>query len=179
MANQSIADFKSQMIGGGARANLFSFTLNVPAGLALDVRRSSFLVKATQLPSSINSPITVPFRGRQLQLAGDRQFEPWSINVINDTDMSIRNTFEQWVNLINNNVTNTGLQNPSDYSDVDMAVDQLDKAGNSIKQYIIRGVWPSNISAIDLSNDSENTIEEFSVELQMMYWESVDSNITV
>lgn len=176
MANLSINDFKAKLIGGGARNNLFKVTCNFPAFAGGNTELASFMIKAAQLPSSVVAPITVPFRGRQVQVAGDRVFEPWGITVINDNGMELRNAFERWVNNINNNATNTGLTNPSSYT-VDMEVVQLDKTGKETKKYILRGVWPSAVSAIDLSYDSENTIEEFGVELQVLYWESPESNV--
>ena len=174
MAILGINDFKSKLVGGGARNNLFKVTCNFPAYARGDVELASFMIKAAQLPSSIITPITVPFRGRQLQLAGDRQFEPWGISVINDTGMEIRNSFERWMSGINANAFNTGRSNPADYT-CDMAVEQLNKAGEVTKRYDLRGVFPTGISSIDLSFDSENTIEEFSVELQLLYWESAQS----
>jgi hypothetical protein len=129
------------------------------------------MCKAAQLPASIIAPITIPFRGRQLQIAGDRTFEPWSVTIINDVQMETRNAFEQWMNGINQHNANTGLTNPVDYQ-ADMVVEQLNKAGESVKRYDFRGTFPTNISAIDVSYDSENVIEEFTVELQVQYWES-------
>ena len=175
MAILGINDFKSKMIGGGARSNLFKVTCNFPAYAGGNSELAAFMIKAAQLPSSIIAPITVPFRGRQLQLAGDRTFEPWTITVINDTTMDISNAFERWMNGINGHTTNTGLANPVDYT-ADMIVEQLNKAGEVTKKYDIRGTFPTNISAIDVSNDSENTIEEFTVELQVLYWESNTTN---
>ena len=167
-----IDDFKSQLIGGGARANLFKVTCNFPDIITrVDTVKTSFMIKAAQLPSSVIAPITVPYRGRQLQIAGDRTFEPWTITVINDTGMEVRNAFESWMNGINSHVANIGASNPTLYT-ADMYVDQLDKAGNTTKQYKFVGTVPTNISAIDVSNDSENTIEEFTVELQVLYWTS-------
>ena len=174
MAILGINDFKSKLVGGGARNNLFKVTCNFPAYARGNVELASFMIKSAQLPSSIITPITIPFRGRQLQIAGDRQFEAWGISVINDTGMEIRNSFERWMSGINANALNTGRSNPADYT-VDMAVEQLNKAGDVTKRYDLRGVFPSAISAIDLSFDSENTVEEFSVELQMLYWESEQS----
>lgn len=174
MAILGINDFKSKLVGGGARNNLFKVTCNFPAYARGNVELASFMIKSAQLPSSIITPITIPFRGRQLQIAGDRQFEAWGISVINDTGMEIRNSFERWMSGINANAINTGRSNPADYT-VDMAVEQLNKAGDVTKRYDLRGVFPSAVSAIDLSFDSENTVEEFSVELQMLYWESEQS----
>ena len=171
MAILGVDDFKAKLTGGGARANLFKATLGFPGYVTTDLETASFMVKAAQLPSSVISPIMVPFRGRQLQIAGDRTFEPWTITVINDTGFGVRDAFEQWMNGINQHNANTGLTDPSDYM-ADMIVSQLDKDGTAVKSYNIRGTFPTNLGAIEVSYDSENTIEEFTVELQVQYWES-------
>jgi len=171
MAILGVDDFKSKLTGGGARSNLFKATVNFPGYAGGDVELTSFLIKAAQLPSSVIAPITIPFRGRQLQIAGDRTFEPWTITVINDVDMNVRNAFERWMNGINQHNNNTGLSNPTDYQ-ADMIVEQLNKAGEVTKRYDFRGTFPTNVSSIELSYDTENTIEEFTVELQVQYWES-------
>lgn len=171
MANLSINDFKSKLVGGGARNNLFKVTANFPAYAGGDVELASFMIKAAQLPSSIIAPITVPFRGRQLQIAGDRVFEAWGVTVINDTNFKLRNAFERWMNGINAHAQNTGLVRPTSYM-ADLAVEQLNKDGQVLKKYDFRGCWVSNVSAIDVSYDAENTIEEFGVEFQVTYWES-------
>ena len=129
------------------------------------------MCKAAQLPASVIAPITIPFRGRQLQIAGDRTFEPWTVTVINDTDFAVRNAMERWMNGINQHNNNTGLVDPVEYQ-ADMIVEQLNKAGESVKRYDFRGTFPTNVSAIELSYDTENAIEEFTVELQVQYWES-------
>ena len=171
MAILGIDDFKSRLTGGGARANMFKATLNFPGYADGDVELSSFMCKAAQLPASVLSPVEVPFRGRKLIMAGDRTFEPWNITVINDTDFKVRDAFERWSNGINQHNANVGLANPNDYM-ADMIVEQLDKEGNTVKEYTFRGTFPTNISAIDLSYENENAIEEFTVELQVQYWES-------
>ena len=100
-----------------------------------------------------------------------RTFEPWTITIINDTDFKIRNAFERWMNRINQHRANTGLTNPVDYQ-ADMEVAQLDKNGRELKVYNFRGTFPTAVSAIDLSYESTDAIEEFTVELQVQYWES-------
>lgn len=176
MAILGINDFKSKLVGGGARNNLFKVTCNFPPYARGNVELSAFMIKAAQLPSSIINPITIPFRGRQMQIAGDRVFEAWGITIINDTNMEIRNSFERWMSGINGNELNTGRSNPAEYT-ADMVVEQLNKAGEVTKRYDLVGVFPTTVSAIDLSYDSENTIEEFSVELQMLYWKSDQSKV--
>jgi len=132
------------------------------------------MCKAAQLPASVIPAITIPFRGRQVHVAGDRTFEPWTITIINDTNFAIRNAFERWMNGINNHRLNTGLTTPTSYQ-ADMTVEQLDKTGITLKRYDFRGTFPTVVSAIEVSYDNENSIEEFTVELQVLYWESTSS----
>ena len=171
MATLNIDDFKAKLIGGGARANLFQVICNFPAFAQGDVELTSFMCKGAQVPQSVIAPIPVNFRGRQLQVAGDRVFEPWTITIINDTDFSVRNAFERWMNGINEHQTNNGITNPTDYQS-DVSVQQLDKDGSVTKQYDLRGCFPTNISEIELNSDSENTIQEYTVEFQVQYWEA-------
>ena len=179
MAILGVDDIKAQLTGGGARPNLFQVTMNFPTGITgraselvgADNQKASFMVKMASLPGSTIAPIEVPFRGRKLQIAGDRTFDPWSITVINDTDFDVRNQYEEWMNMINEHKQNTGLTDPSSYM-ADMIVAQLDKDGTVLKSYDIRGTFPTTLGAIELDYGSENVIEEFEVELQIQYWES-------
>jgi len=171
MAILGVDDMKAKLVGGGARPNLFKVTMAFPSYVTANVELASYMCKATSMPASTIAPIAVPFRGRTLQVAGDRTFDPWSVTIINDTDFNVRNSFEQWMNGINQHKQNTGLTQPSSYM-ADMIVEQLDKDGTVEKTYNIRGTFPTNLGAIELSYDSENAIEEFEVELQIQYWES-------
>jgi len=160
-----IDDFKAKLSGGGARANYFQ--VQIPY---LQDAGDMMLIKAAALPASIIAPIMVPFRGRQLQIAGDRTFEPWNITIINDSGMAMRAALETWMELIQTNVSNsTASSDPSAYMQ-DATVTQLKRDGSADRAYNFQGIWPSNISQVDLSYDSENTIEEFTVEFQVTYW---------
>ena len=172
MAILGIDDIKAQLRGGGARPNLFQVKMNFPALVIKDNPQSyTYMCKMASLPGSTIAPIEVPFRGRKLQIAGDRTFDPWSITVINDTDFAVRNAYEDWMNMINEHKRNTGLTDPTSYM-ADMIVEQLDKDGSVLKKYDIRGTFPTTLGAIELDYGSENVIEEFEVELQVQYWES-------
>ena len=171
MAILGVDDMKAKLVGGGARPNLFKVTMAFPSYVTANVELASYMCKATSMPASTIAPIAVPFRGRNLQIAGDRTFDPWSVTIINDTDFNVRNSFEQWMNGINQHKANTGLTQPSSYM-ADMIVEQLDKDGTVEKTYNIRGCFPTNLGAIELSYETGDTIEEFEVELQVQYWES-------
>lgn len=171
MAVLGVDDFKSKLRGGGARPNLFKATLNFPAYAGGDVELSSFLCKTAALPVSEMALVTVPFRGRQLKIAGDRTFANWTVTIINDTDFNVRDAMERWMNGINGHTTNTGIVNPADYQS-DLIVDQLDRDETVLKSYTFRGCFPTNVGAIDLNYDTTGAIEEFPVEFQVQYWES-------
>ena len=171
MAILGVDDFKSKLRGGGARPNLFKATINFPAYAGGDVELTSFLCEAAQLPGSTLGTIIVPFRGRQLKMAGDRTFDVWSPTIINDTDFNVRNAMERWMNGMNAHNENTGLNNPVQY-EADLLVEQIDKDGSTLKTYNFRGCFPTNVGAIDLNYDTTGAIEEFPVEFQIQYWES-------
>jgi|SRR5210317_413702 hypothetical protein len=171
MAILGVDDFKSKLKGGGARPNLFKATINFPVYAGGDVEVTSFLCEAAQLPGSTMGLITVPFRGRQLKIAGDRTFEPWTVTIINDTDFIIRDSMERWMNGINAHSANTGLANPIDYQS-DLIVEQLDKNEDVLKKYTFRGCFPTNVAPIDVNYTSVDEIERFTVEFQIQYWES-------
>lgn len=171
----SVDDFKERLVGGGARPNLFRAYIQWPANVGgADTSLVSFMCKAAQLPGSTMGMIPVPFRGRQLKVAGDRTFEPWTVTLINDTDFQIRNALERWMNYINAHVTNTGVTNPSSYQS-DLRVEQLDKDESVINSYIFRGAFPTNLSPIDLSYEATDTIEEYSCEFNYQYWTNSQS----
>jgi len=172
MAILGIDDFKSKLSGGGARPSLFKATVNFPSFVeAANVELTSFLVKQATIPDSTVGVIPISFRGRKLNLAGDRVFTALSLTVINDAEFDVRKSFEQWMNGINQHQENTGLVDMNDYS-ADVVVEQLRKDGTTSKRYDFRGCWPSALAAIDLNYETENTIEDFTVELQVQYWES-------
>ena len=171
MAN--ISDFVSKLKGGGARANQFKVTMPFPGFAAVggETESMAFLCSATTLPASTLGEIVVPFRGRNIYMAGDREFDVWSTTIINDTDFLIRNAIERWTNGINNMSDNEGLVNPTDYQ-VDAFVDHLDRNGNTIKSYTFRGMFPTIVSPIELTYDAATELETFACTWRYQYWES-------
>jgi hypothetical protein len=172
MAN--IDDFKANLIGGGARSNQFRVTITAPPGIAigLDVRRTSFLVRSSNLPAMSLGEIPIPFRGRNIYIAGDRTFdEQWTTTFFNDTDFMIRKAMERWSNGINDLADNTGVIAPADYQ-TDLTVEQLDRDDTVLKSYIFRSAWPIGVSSIDLTSENATSIEEFSVTWRYQHFEA-------
>jgi hypothetical protein len=172
MAN--IADFKAQMIGGGARPNQFRVELTFPSYVTLGVvagQRAQFLCKAAQLPASTIETLPVLYRGRPVNFAGERTFQPWTVTIYNDTTFGIRNALEQWQSGIQNYNTTNGRINPTEYQ-VDLSVHQLDRNGATIKSYKFVDAFPTTISAVGLDYEQQNAIEQFDVEFQYNFFTS-------
>tara|TARA_B100001250_G_scaffold361980_1_gene340387 strand:+ start:57 stop:647 length:591 start_codon:yes stop_codon:yes gene_type:complete len=177
--NKSISNFKSALIGGGARPNLFEVELTtLPGGVAWDADNFRYMCKASQLPASNIAAIDVPFRGRIFKVAGDRTIETWSVTVINDENFKLRNAFEEWMEVIAKLDNNLGATLPESYM-TNATVYQLgrgssksstnsDGAANAVlKEYEFIDIFPTSISAIDLSYDSSDAIEEFTVDFSV------------
>ena len=177
---RKITDFKSQLTGGGARSNLFEVVISFPDIAKVDnalLEKSRFLIKVANLPASQVAMIDVPFRGRTLKVAGDRSFESWTITVVNDTDFGIRSAFENWVNKINRVSDGTGATNPASYT-ADAFVYQLDRDGKTLRAYHLYDLFPTSVAAIPVAVDNSN-IQEFTVELQVLWWEALKGNSPV
>jgi len=189
----SLSDFKTTLSGGGARPNLFQVTLTMPTitGYSKPTdfdKELKMLCKAANLPASNIASIDVPFRGRTFKVAGDRTFDTWSITVINDTSFNLRTGMEEWMQYIGQYQDASGVTKPSDYM-VTATVDQLTRKATTqgstglsgldiTKSYKFYDIFPTNISAIDLSYDSSDAIEEFTVEFQVQYWAPSTKNNT-
>lgn len=180
----TLSDFRSRLNLGGARPNLFEVEIpDWPGAQSESIRDLKILCKGAQLPESTVGLVEVPFRGRTFKVAGDRTFAPWTITVINDVDMTVRNSMEEWMQVIAQYQDGSGEVNPEAYQR-EAIVRQLsrvssdvgDNSGGGLSsrsdagQYRFYGIFPTNVSAIDLSYDSADTIEEFTVEFQVNYW---------
>ena len=173
-----IDDFKANLIGGGARPNQFRVTITPPTGIAtgLDVRRASFLCRASSLPGQTLNPIIIPFRGRQIFIAGDRTFDDaWTTTFMNDTDFGIRTSMELWMNGINDLADATGVTALADYQ-ADLTVEQLDRDDTILKTYIFRSAWPIGLGEIGLTSEGSDTIEQFDITWRYQSFEASSVN---
>jgi len=192
---RTLSDFKSRLAGGGARPNLFevsipSFPSSISEAWGPGVQDENgtfnFLCKAAQLPASTVASIEIPFRGRQLKVAGDRTFATWNVTIMNDEDFKLRTAFERWSNVLSKLDDATGVTNPTSYM-TDAYVQQLgrgaerfattNQGGQSsvLRTYKFYDIFPTSISEIALSYESGNAIEEFTVEFQVQYFTVGDS----
>jgi hypothetical protein len=168
----NIQEIRSQLVLGGARNSLFQVQIANPANGAGDIK-VPFMVKAAQLPASNLGTITVPYFGRQIKIAGDREFAAWTVTIINDEDFLIRNAMEQWMHSINShagNIREFGSASPLLYKS-NAQITQFSKTGVPIREYTFSGMFPTEVSAIDMNWETQNTIEEFTVTFEYDFWE--------
>ena len=197
-AIRTISAFKSKLAGGAARPNLFEVEIpSFPAFVAGDWdnetrEKFSFMAKAAALPASNVAQIEIPFRGRVLKVAGDRTFDVWTVTIINDEDFKIRTAMEEWMNMLSKLDNATGATNPTEYM-VDAYVHQLGRGieansrghgGNAtdykapLRTYRFYDIFPTNVGQIDLSYESTDTPEEFTVDFQVQYWAAGEGDQT-
>jgi len=179
MASSNVSSFL-QTIGQGVKPNMFLIDVQFPQQIALeteDQNLTNILCKSAALPGSNLGVIEVPFRGRTVKIAGDRTFDTWTTTFFNDKDFKLRSFFEQWANSINTHEGNTAPlftpDNTNGYM-ADLGVKQLEKdaseEGAILREYTLKYCFPTNVSSIDLAYDSNDQIEEFTVEWQYSYF---------
>ena len=207
----SIIDFKNKLVGGGSRPNLFEVEINFPNNLNTlgeNLKESNptnltntakFLVKAAQIPASDIGVIPIGFRGREVKMAGDRTFDPWTVTVINDGEYRLRSAFEAWsrgINALTENASQLGFTTETNNNGctpylTDISVSQLSREcvtpsktpGNPkaigvpnekiIRRYRFYGAWVSSIGAMDLNYDANDQIHEYTVTFQYQYYDVV------
>ena len=177
--NKTISQFKAALIGGGARPNLFEVEMTtLPDGIAWDADSFRYMCKAATLPASNIANIDIPFRGRIFKVAGDRTIDPWTVTIINDEGFKLRNAFEEWTDKIAKLENNLGATDPQAYM-TNAKVYQLGRGSSAssktntgtsnavLKEYEFIDIFPTAVGAIDLSYDSTDAIEEFTVDFQV------------
>jgi hypothetical protein len=169
----NVERFKSELTNGGARPNQFAVQLTFPnyvTSRASAVTKSPFLVTVAELPGQTIGVTPVYYRGRLIKMAGDREFAPFQITVLNDSGFTIRSAIEQWMNGIENLANKTGALQPATYQ-TDMFVSQLDRNGAVLKQYKLIGAFPVDIGAVGLDFGSNDQLSTFSVSFQYQTFE--------
>lgn len=169
-----------ELIAQGVKPNMFSVEIPFPSGTgapATGTDTVNLLCKSAALPASNLGVIEVPFRGRTIKIAGDRTFDTWTATFFNDKGMLTRSYFEKWLELMNSHEGNNAplfVLNESTGYAKQIIVKQLQKDnsadGTALRTYTLHYAFPTNVSQIDLAYDSNDQIEEFSVEFQYSWW---------
>jgi hypothetical protein len=172
-----IDNFKSNLTGGGARANQFEVIMNFPAATQASGLNEEFryLCKATSIPATTVGVAEAWYRGRKMNLAGDRTFEDWTTTIYNDADFNLRNTMEIWAQLPDQlGTSGNNKEAPTQYQ-TSATVYHLDRTGKKIRSYTFHGLWPSEVGTIELDYETNDAIETFDVTWKYNYF-TIDNN---
>jgi hypothetical protein len=164
----SVTTFKTNL-ASGSRPNLFNVTITPPTGI--QIANHTILCKGAAVPGLTLGVIEVPYRGRRIKLPGDRTFAEWTATFIADQSLNLRAGFETWMATISSNdFGSTNLRTSTNEYRQNIVVDHLKDDGAVSKSYTLKEAFPTDISQIDLSYDTTDTIEEFTVTFQYSYF---------
>jgi len=168
----NIEDFKARLGAGGARPNQFRVDLAFPGYVGSVDNSYSLLVTGAALPASNVNPAIIQYRGREIKLAGERIFDPWTITIVNDSNFSLRQPFEEWMNGMNGREDNTGVLTPSAYQQ-QIVVTHLDRNDDPLPggTYELFNAFPINMSEIALQYAQNDIFEEFTVTFQYTHYD--------
>lgn len=164
----NITNFQRALGGDGARPNLFEVRIPVFG------EEMSFMAKAAQIPGSTLGVVEQPYFGRMLKLPGNRVFSEWTVTILNDEDFLIRRRLEDWSQRINSHEENAAAGLYDSYV-FDAEVIHYGKETQPLPRgtYYFKGMWPQDISPIDLDWGNNDVIEEYTVTFQYQYWTPV------
>jgi len=171
----NVNQFRANLIGDGARPNLFQVTLNFPTIAANGTaagQTGQFLIKSSQVPGSTIGMAPLYYFGREMKFAGNRSFPDWTVTVINDENFTIRSSIENWMNSINSHVGNVravAADAPSNYT-TNATVSQYSKDGSILQNYVFNGLFPIDLSPIGLDWGNNDNIEEYDITFAYQYW---------
>jgi hypothetical protein len=169
----SISDFTASMKFGGARPHLFQVEMALPVAL-LSISQVAFTrdlpVKATttQIPASTVEPIPVAYQGRFVNFSGNRTYQPWTVEILNDEDFGVYDAFTSWLAALNDPILNVRMpalsSEPSTYKSMATIMQYGQDGGIApIKTWEVLGIFPINVSEIQLAWEQTNQIERFAV----------------
>jgi len=169
----NINTFVQTLSGGGARANQFQVQITTaPPAASLTTNQFTFLCRSAQIPAMTIGEVAVPYRGRQVFVAGDRTFDAWTTTVFSDADWTIRGGLEQWSEAIQDmGEFSTGLKDPSAYYG-EAKVTQMNRNDEPVNTYTLYQIWPQTIDPIDLAYDTNDAVMEFGVTWRFNYMHS-------
>jgi hypothetical protein len=165
--SNSIIDFKNNF-NGGTRANRFIVYPSWPSGISVPITDAQFKIVSASLPMATVNSISIPYRGRLINFAGDRQYSPWVVGVYDDgNSQNIWTALQRWKEALDGHWTHRVANNDFAYRTLQTTwrIDQLDVNANQVlRRIFLYKCWPSVIGEIGL-NMGENDFVSFSATL--------------
>ena len=153
-----VDDFGTQYSGDYARSNLFHVTIQGTEP-SIEVE---MLCKTASLPAATVGVVEVPYQNRKMKVPGDRTFADWTATIINDEAYVVREAILSWQQEI------TGFTEFASFTDVagahrEITIQPLNRGGEKSDHSVRIYGWPSEVGAIDLSWETVDAIQEYTV----------------
>lgn len=182
----NVNGFLSNFQGSGARANRYEVIIGFANFLNITdtsiQQKISFTCKAASIPASTLGTATVPYKGRQIKLPGDRTFDDWDVTILIDGDFMGRDVFETWSSGMLGNSSNL-VKSATELNPVRIfgqaQVNMLDRNDKIIKRYQITGMFPTSVGQVAIAYDSNDAVMEQQVTFAINEWSAYDANGTL
>jgi hypothetical protein len=173
--------FRNKLVGGGARPSQFEMLVYPPQALLptsyLAFKDLPFFCSIAQIPTQTITTVQVPYFGRKLKYAGEREYPELTVTILNDEDYKLRHAFEDWMRQITGTAVTTsnfngGLWNRSYAGSAEVVQHSRNNHGGGPQQrYTFVGLYPVTLGEISLDWNSNDQIETFSVSFNYQWWE--------
>lgn len=161
---------------GGTRPNRFIVTVlpqtgNAGAATVASGLASSTHAMAASLPESTVGVMPIPFRGRIYRFPGDRDYNTWSVTLLDDTN-GIYSAWHAWSNLFNHHSLNQSNTRTQKEDMGTVTVQLLDHNSDTpLRTFTLYYAWPVRVGAYDLNMARGNEPGQFTCELAYAYLE--------
>jgi hypothetical protein len=128
------------------------------------------MCRSTTIPENTIGKINIPYMGLNIPIPGDQTEKEWTVEAFID-DFSIRNEFENWMELIRPQEVPGGVDVAGAIRTA--TVDMLGVDGTILRSYKMLRCWPMTVGEIELNHDNTDTIGTFSVTFALSAWTKI------
>ena len=161
--------------GGVAQTNRFEINVNTPSALNLDTRDFSILCESCSLPGRQITTIDYQILQNSYKIPSGFVNEEVTFTFVLTNDFYVKKAFETWANAVVD--FNSYKVKYRDSYAGEITIRQLNKGTtnknddgtlfvkeeSTIYEAVLHNAFPVSIGAISLDNNSENTIQKFTV----------------
>lgn len=179
-------DLMRKYLGDGARNTRFDIKLNIPSEISNsynDSRALSIMCKSANLPNRTIQTQNIVFRGKSIPVPVSTKYSnTWTCTFYNDENHNMRKMFELWLDAVDSKSDYTSFTDEmkgligNDYIKDEIKIEQYSNISNDLETstptaiWTLYGVYPTDVSSIELSSESES-IQEFTVTFSYTYYE--------
>jgi hypothetical protein len=163
---------------GGLAAAAASFGATVARTLTegLNIFQHAMLVETTSFPGQTINVIKKKVRGRTANLFGSREWDEWSLKLVQTPSHSPRGYYEHWQNLFSDPDTNFRPLNGTSYTNLyrDMLVLQMNTLGIPTAGMYIVGALPTKVGPLEYDTSSDTELLTCDINFSYQYAQRIE-----